>query len=138
MTLQNRLFALAVCASIAYPSLAAPVKRSLMPVRIGTCTFSTVKSISNRLVDGTTNRPIRGSGSAVEIANGVYGVYGVSYDQVAAVDQSRRGDRVMTCLVKVPTGCPTGDNRGQLYTVTNLRTEESWTLPDASHMCGGA
>jgi hypothetical protein len=44
----------------------------------------------------------------------------------------------MTCLTKLPTHCPPGDQRGKWYTTTNLRTDESWTLPDAEHMCGGA
>jgi hypothetical protein len=25
-----------------------------------------------------------------------------------------------------------------MYTTTNLRTLDSWTLPDSQHMCGGA
>lgn len=66
------------------------------------------------------------------------GVYGESYDQVAAVNESKVGDPVFTCLVKLPRNCPVGDNRGKLYTTTNLRTEQSWTLFDAEHKCGGA
>ena len=124
-----------VCILLPSASVAAPAKVGRMPLRVGTCTFSLVKNVTQRLSDGSTNRAMPGSGSAIEIANGVYGV---DYDQVPAVNRSRRGDRVITCLVKIPQGCPPGDNRGKLYTVTNLRTEESWTLPDASHTCGGA
>jgi hypothetical protein len=40
--------------------------------------------------------------------------------------------------MRLPTNCPPGDHRGKLYTTTNLRTEEAWTLPDAEHGCGGA
>ena len=61
-----------------------------------------------------------------------------TYEQVAAVNGSRPGDRVITCLVSIPRGCPPGDDRGRLYTTTNLRTEDSWTLPDSQHRCGGA
>ena len=65
-------------------------------------------------------------------------VYGVSYESVPAVDASRPGDPVRTCLVAVPQGCPPGDDRGREYRTTNRRTGRSWTLPDAQHMCGGA
>lgn len=99
------------------------------------CAFTTIESVGQRLEDGRTGEVIAGSGSAVTLANGVYGV---SYDQVVAVNASRRGDRVMTCLVKLPQHCPPGDRRGRYYTTTNLRTDDSWTLPDAEHRCGGA
>src|SRR5688572_18203642 len=97
------------------------------PTRVGTCAFTSVASVHQRLV-GEDRREIPDSGSSVELANGVYGV---SYEQVAAVNNSRPGDRVITCLVSIPRGCPPGDNRGRLYTTTNLRTEESWTLQDS-------
>jgi hypothetical protein len=71
----------------------------------------------------------------VEFANGLYQV---SYDQVTAINQSRRGDPVFVCLMSLPQHCPPGDDRGKLYTATNLRSEESWTLPDSEHGCGGA
>jgi hypothetical protein len=75
------------------------------------------------------------SGSAVTFNNGGYNV---SYDLVDAIRDSRIGDHVMICLVYAPKDCPPGDDRGKTYTVTNLRTLESWTLPDSEHMCGGA
>lgn len=105
------------------------------PVRPGTCAFTHVREVSQRLDDGVTHRVIPNSGSAVTLANGLYQV---SYDQVGAVNRSRRGDPVWTCLMTLPQNCPPGDNRGKLYTTTNLRTEESWTLPDSAHGCGGA
>ena len=104
------------------------------PTRVGMCAFTTIRSVGQRLEDGA-GRPVPDSGSSIMLANRVYGV---SYDQVAAVQHSRVGDRVMTCLAKLPTHCPPGDQRGRWYTTTNLRTYESWTLPDAEHMCGGA
>jgi hypothetical protein len=103
------------------------------PTRLGTCAFTTVRVVTQRLED--KGRPVPNSGSSITLKNGVYGV---SYDQVAPVQHSRVGDRVMTCLAKLPTHCPPGDQRGRWYTTTNLRTYESWTLPDAEHMCGGA
>lgn len=102
---------------------------------LGTCARTTIKQITQRLEDGRTHRMIPNSGSAVMLSNGVYGV---SYDELAPVNESKAGDAVYTCLVKVPRNCPPNDHRGKLYTTTNLRTENSWTLPDAEHMCGGA
>jgi hypothetical protein len=105
------------------------------PAKPGTCAFTTVKSVGQRLQDESTGREIPDSGSAVELANGVPGV---SYDQVAAVNESKPGDPVMVCLVRLPRNCPPGDRRGRVYTATNLRTMHAWTLPDAQHACGGA
>ena len=105
------------------------------PTRPGTCAYTHVRQVTQRLEDGVTHRVIPDSGSAVQFANGLYQV---SYDQVAAVNASRRGDAVWICLMTLPQNCPPGDDRGKLYTTTNLRTEESWTLADAQHVCGGA
>ena len=117
----------------ALPLLAA-APASAMPVRLGTCAFTTIKRIETRLEDAD-HRPVPESGAAVALANGVYGV---SYDHVPAVERSRVGDRVMTCLARLPTHCPPGDRRGRWYLTGNLRTGEAWLLPDAEHMCGGA
>jgi hypothetical protein len=112
-------------------------RRTARPPRlaVGTCVRTTIREVSQRLEEGVTHRPMPGSGSAVEFANGLYQV---SYDQVPAVNQSRRGDPVFVCLMSLPQHCPPGDVRGKLYTTTNLRTGDSWTLPDAEHGCGGA
>jgi hypothetical protein len=104
-------------------------------MRVGTCVRTSIREVSQRLEDGATHRPMPDSGSAVEFANGLYQV---SYDQVPEVNRSRRGDPVFVCLMSLPQHCPPGDVRGKLYTTTNLRTEESWTLPDSEHGCGGA
>jgi hypothetical protein len=100
-----------------------------LPRRVGECVETRVKTVENRL----ENAP--GSGSAISFVNGGYQV---SYDQVPAVDRSRPGDPVRMCLVSIPTDCPPGDTRGRQYHTTNKRTSQSWTLPDAEHMCGGA
>jgi hypothetical protein len=100
-----------------------------LPRRVGQCVETRVKEVATRL----ENMP--GSGSAIDFENGGYGV---SYEQVPAVDNSRAGDPVTLCLVSIPKGCPPGDNRGRRYRATNKRTGQSWTLPDAEHMCGGA
>ena len=105
-----------------------------IPTRIGQCARTAVDSVSTRL--STANgETVPGSGSAITLTNGVFGV---SYEQIASVDRSRRGDEVRTCLIQIPRDCPAGDERGRVYKTTNLRTGETWTLPDASHMCGGA
>ena len=120
-----------VSASVA----ASRTKRAGRPTSIGSCAFTTVREVTQRLEDGRTHQAVANSGSTVMLANGVYGV---SYDQVSALNRSRVGDWAMTCLVRFPRHCPSGDKRGIIYTTTNLRTEESWTLPDSEHQCGGA
>lgn len=100
-----------------------------LPVRIGDCVDTAVKQVSNRL-DGVPD-----SGSAIEYRNGGYQV---SYETVDAVQQSRAGDLVHLCLVFVPDECPPGDERGKVYAATDRRTGQTWSLPDAEHMCGGA
>ena len=106
-----------------------------LPTQIGQCTSTTIKEVTTQLQDGATNKPIPGSGSAVEFANGGYQV---SYDTIAVITQSRSGDPVTMCLVSIPQGCPPGDKHGLTYKTTNLRTHGAWTLPDSEHMCGGA
>ena len=106
-----------------------------LPTRVGACVVTTIESIETRLMDDGTKQPIPGSGSAVRFANGGYQV---SYDTVPAIEKSKKGDRVRMCFVHRPIDCPKGDPRGKMYRSTNLRTKESWLLPDAEHSCGGA
>jgi hypothetical protein len=129
------LIALALAAQPADAQRRAPRRSGPVPTQVGTCARTTIARVSQRLEDGVTHRVIPDSGSAVEFANSLYQV---SYEQVAAVNRSRRGDPVFVCLMKLPDHCPPGDVRGKLYTTTNLRTEDSWTLPDSEHGCGGA
>ncbi len=117
------------CASVAALAMADAAIAAGLPRHVGQCVETRVKEVANRL----ENTP--GSGSAISFANGGYQV---SYDQVPEVDRSRPGDPVTMCLVSTPKGCPPGDNRGREYRTTNKRTGQSWTLPDAEHMCGGA
>jgi len=105
------------------------------PRSVGQCTQTTIVAIGERLTDSQTARPMTGSGSAVRFANGLAQV---SYDEVPQIRRSRTGDPVFICLMKLPTNCPPGDERGRIYTTTNLRTMESWTLADSQHNCGGA
>jgi len=114
------------------PALAASPS---LPQRVGDCTRTSVARVGTRLQDGSTGQDIPGSGAAVSFRNGAYQV---SYEEDEAVAASHPGDPVLMCLVKLPDHCPPGDERGRVYTTTNLRTLRSWTLPDAEHTCGGA
>lgn len=102
--------------------------------RVGDCADTTVSQVGTRLTD-ENDGPVADSGSSVLLANGVYGV---SYDQIPAVDQSTVGDAVRTCLVELPQDCPPDDDRGRVYETINFRTGERWSLADSEHMCGGA
>jgi hypothetical protein len=118
---------------------AAPVNPNIkpnqpLPTTVLTCGGAIITQITNRLQD-QNGTPDPDSGSAVVFNNGGYNV---SYDTIPAIQKSKVGQHVMICLVYVPEGCPPGDDRSRVYTVTNLTTLESWTLPDAEHMCGGA
>lgn len=122
------LLGLAALASCVEP--AAPLSPEL-PTQVGQCGQSTVVETGARLM-GTD--PMQ-SGSAIRFANGGFQV---GYDYVHAASSSRIGDPVKICLIEIPQGCPPGDDRGRVYTTTNLRTGAAWTMADASHICGGA
>lgn len=102
-----------------------------MPTEVGQCVESAITAIGGCL-EGDQGFE---SGTTVSYANGGYQV---SQGQVEPLIQSRVGDPVQICLVRVPQGCPPGDDRGRLYDTTNLRTADSWQLADSSHRCGGA
>lgn len=106
-----------------------PARAREVPPRAGACVRTTIKSIETRL------QGVPGSGSAVNFGNGGYQV---SYDTVRAIERSKAGDRVLMCLVSIPRHCPKGDHRGRFYRTTNLRTHQTWKLPDSEHKCGGA
>lgn len=106
------------------------------PTQFGQCAITSISEISYRLVDGNTGVPIPDTGSAVFYSNG-HGQ--VSYEDHDAISKnSTIGDAVLVCLVFIPRNCPSGDDRGKVYTTTNLRTLGSWTLGETQHGCGGA
>jgi hypothetical protein len=106
-----------------------------LPTREGACVRSKIAAVEQRLRDGPNGPFIPGSGSAVRFTDGGYQV---AYAEIEAVQNSRTGDPVFICLIRIPRGCPAGDARRRVYTTTNLRTLEPWTMPDSEHQCGGA
>lgn len=128
-----RTILIALVATVGIPTIAA----AQPPAKVGTCATSKIVAIGTRF-DDKLRRPskdVEDNGTTVALANGTYGV---DYQFVEAVYESKVGDRVLVCLVSVPKDCPKGDDRGKVYTTTNLRTQRSWTLGDSQHMCGGA
>jgi hypothetical protein len=99
-----------------------------LPTEIGASSETTITDIGYGLGDPDT-------GSAISYANG--GVQ-ISYDTIPEIHHSQVGDAVKLCLVSLPEDCPPGDDRGKIYSATNLRTGEAWEAPDSQHSCGGA
>ncbi len=99
---------------------------------VGACGDARIDAIGARLTV-MEGKPL--NGTSVGFTNGVRQV---SYDREPAIIGSRLGDPVHVCLASIPPHCPPGDDRGRIYDVTNLRTRQRWTLPDAEHSCGGA
>lgn len=97
--------------------------------QIGQCKFTSVAKVGTRLEDTP------GSGSAINYSDGTFGV---SYDAVPGIDDSRPGDQIKLCLVSIPSDCPAGEDAGSVYSAENTRTKQSWSLPNSSHECGGA
>jgi hypothetical protein len=131
MQAKRWLIALAA-ASLMWPSVGGAEP---LPTREGTCARTTIAAVEQRLRDSPNGPFAAGSGSAVRFTNGGYQV---AYAEVPAVENSRTGDPVIVCLIRIPRGCPRDDARGRVYTTTNLRTLESWTMADSEHQCGGA
>jgi hypothetical protein len=100
----------------------------------GPCERTVIEDIGTRTVDGD-GTPDLESGVTVIFANGLMLV---GYSRPMLVESQKPGDKVEVCLVEVPVGCPPGDTRGKVYRVRDLRAGQSYTLPDAMHMCGGA
>lgn len=127
----NRVLATLIAAVFTLPAMAEPPSytEGPVPAKVGQCVTTRISMLASRL----ENMP--DSGSAVNYANGLYQV---SYDTVPAIVNAHVGDSVKLCLKSLPTHCPKGDDRGKIYAATDLRTKQSWELPDSEHMCGGA
>ncbi len=105
-----------------------------LPTGILTCGGGVIAQIGPRL-EGDTKFE---TGASVRLNNDGVTVAYQGDPSLTAIKHSKVGDHVLVCLVFVPKNCPAGDTRGKQYTITNLRTLESWTLPDSQHSCGGA
>jgi len=99
-----------------------------IPTGVGQCVKTAISKITTRL--GAPD-----SGDMVIYANGIPGV---SYEKIPGLKNSKIGDAVNLCLTNIPEDCPPGDERGKIYSAMNIRTGESWELPDSAHSCGGA
>lgn len=104
----------------------APAMRS---EKDGQCVETTVSRVGYRL-EGASD-----SGTSITFATGL-GL--VSYDHVPEAVASKSGDAVKVCLTSIPAGCPPGDDRGRTYTVTNKRTNKTFSMMNSQHSCGGA
>jgi uncharacterized protein len=101
-----------------------------IPTVVGQCAATKVELVHSRL-EG--DDPEFEMGIGVDYANGGYGV---SYSREEPVARSTSGDPVIMCLIEIDRDCPP-DSSGHLFFTTNMRTKESWILPDAQHKCGG-
>ena len=110
-----------------------------VPERVGTCSRTKIKAIGTRLHDRQMIVPPKNytenEGTTIQYDNGGFQV---SYEFNPDVAASRIGDQVIFCLVSIPKNCPPGDDRGKVYSATNLRNLRSWIMPATQHSCGGA
>jgi hypothetical protein len=127
------LSVLTACTSVAVNE---PAAAAGLPTKVGECTEATITAISDYWGKKLSARKQEiDQGVAIGFSNkgGQY-----SHESYPAVVQSKVGDKVKMCLISIPSNCPPGDNRGRVYKTTNLRTNQSWRLPDDIHSCGGA
>ena len=85
----------------AAPSGPAPVDYGLttLPTSEGSCAWSHISSLEQRLQDMTNGLFMPGSGSAVRFSDGGYQV---SYAEIGEIARSKVGDPVLVCLVRIP------------------------------------
>jgi len=105
-----------------------------LPTEVLSCGGSIITDIGSRLAGDKNFK----TGAHVMLKNLGFTVAYQDDPALPSISQSKVGDHVLVCLVYIPKHCPPGDNRGKIYTITNLRTLDSWTLPDSEHECGGA
>ncbi len=109
---------------------------SILPSKVGECADTTITSITDRFgADLTPSKKGSDKGTFVRFSNS--GVQ-VSLVKERAIVRSQIFDKVNMCLVEMPKDCPAGDIRGRVYKTTNLRTHETWSLPNDVKGCDGA
>lgn len=126
------LFVIMASTAVLLPNLA---NSAPPPTQVGKCADTFIQRTGTRLVDGSTGTPIAGSGTSVNLTNGIYLV---SYEDIVQLQRSRPGDKVKLCLLQIPEDCPPGDNRGRVYSLLNYRTNGYVEMSDSQHLCGGA
>ena len=88
-----------------------------LPTQIGQCTSTTIKDVTTRLQDGTSNKPIPGSGSAVDFANGGYQVSlqlvkeGHSFDILKTLNPFHAHSQATTVDARSDSAVSTGASR---------------------------
>lgn len=105
--------------------------------RLGDCHATTIRRLGDGF-DGPLRAPDADGltqGVSVAFANRLFQT---GRDDVPALRRARTGDAVSVCLVRLPRGCPRGDDRGKVYLTLDHRTGETWRLANAHHLCGGA
>ena len=116
----------------------APIMAASLPQKIGQCADTVIISITDRFGDKLSALPPADGfdpGTVIEFGNGVRQF---SYEKKTSALGSQIGDKTQVCLAAIPKHCPPGDTRGRVYKAKNLRTGETWTMPDSLHLCGGA
>jgi len=107
-----------------------PVIAASEPTTANTCANTFVSYVGSRL-EGVSARE---AGSAITFTNRLYSD-SYNYQEYGG---SKKGDEVTLCLLSIPKNCPRGDDRGKVFSVTNRRTELSFTISKGHHLCGGA
>lgn len=127
---QSLVLAISSTVMFSYSANSAP-----RPTQIRQCADTFIQRLGTRFTDGFTETPTPGSGTIVNLTNGVYLV---SYDVIEQLRVARVGDKVKLCLLSIPENCPPRDNRGRSYSLLNYRTSGYVEMLDSQHMCGGA
>ena len=104
-----------------------------LPKLEGSCVRTTIAVVADRF--GSDPKGPDASGTTVLLSNGGHLI---TYDSDDVLIESRVGDPVEMCLASIPVDCPSGDERGREYIITNLRTHAHTKLGDSQHVCGGA
>lgn len=127
------------------PTTSQPTKTTALLVRPGDCVDTKITGKNTRF-EGAIPGKVGGEIN-VSLANKV-GLYLTAVPHLspdtnpdaymARTMDFAKGDTVRLCLVSLPEDCPHGDDRGKIYSVTNLKNQMSFSGVDAWHSCGGA
>jgi hypothetical protein len=119
-------------------SVSLPSPEDDMPYSVpvaARCRWTRVAEVSSRLAPDPGQPPDFDNGISVSFTSGLQLV---SYSSNPAIEATKAGTRVQTCLVQEMRGCPPGDDRGKTYRVYDPRQGIAWSMGDSMHICGGA